>query len=78
MKVVRRLAVFLVLVLLQPVTGYTGTITTPEIVAQTTTAALVLHAVDAHRCVLLATLHGDRVLQSGPRSRSVITTRIWW
>ena len=40
MKVVRRLAVFLVLVLLQPVTGYTGTITTPEIVAQTTTAAL--------------------------------------
>jgi len=42
MKVVRRLAVFLVLVLLQPVTGYTGTITTPEIVAQTTTAAAVI------------------------------------
>jgi integrating conjugative element protein (TIGR03756 family) len=36
----RRVALFLVIVLILPVTGHTGTITTPGIVIQTTTAAL--------------------------------------
>ena len=40
MRTLRRVTVSLVLVLLLPVTGHTGTITTPQIITQTTTAAV--------------------------------------
>jgi len=40
MMILRRVALSLVMVLQLPVTGHTGTITTPQIVTQTTTAAL--------------------------------------
>ena len=66
-----------VIALWVPVTGFTGTITTPQIITQTTTAALVLHAVDAHRYLLLAALFPVAVAASEPRSRSAITIRIW-
>mgnify|MGYP001820432155 CR=1 FL=1 len=42
MRASRRVALSLVLVLLLPVTGHTGTITTPQIITQTTTATLSL------------------------------------
>ncbi len=73
----RCLSFCLAIALWIPVTGFSGTTTTPQIVAQTTTAALsCMQWMPIGICFWLrCSWSGCSV---GPRSRSVITTRIWW
>ena len=64
--------------LLFPVTGNTGTITTPAIVAKTTDGGVLLYALDAHRHVFLAALFLERLQCQDLDQGRVTTIRTWW